>query len=110
MGETIKDVFGRTIFGINTYHLKHRLTKINYGEVLACNLDFIVNLGTGTYSISLALHSSYNHLDKNYEWRDLALIFDVINPDKAQFIGSTWLPPAVAIQRLQTSAKLCDPD
>src|SRR3990167_1369876 len=99
LGYELKDVFGSTVFGINTFYLEQTLTQVISGEILEFNFEFAINLGFGTYSISVALHNSYNHLDKNYEWRDVALIFHVINIDKQQFIGGTWLPPAVAVNR-----------
>ncbi len=55
--------------------------------------QFAANLGEGTYSVAIALHTTDTHITKNYEWRDLALVFNVINIDKETFIGVAWLPP-----------------
>ena len=93
IGYEIKDVFGQPIFGTNTYHLNHHLTDIANQEILECRFRFAANVGVGDYSISVALHSSYDHLEKNYEWRDLALTFQVTNLDKPSFLGTSWLPP-----------------
>jgi len=49
----------------------------------------------GSYSVALALHASESHVAKNYEWRDLALVFSVVNLDKPQFVGTAWMPPKV---------------
>jgi len=38
-----------------------------------------------------------NHLNKNYEWRDLALIFNVKSGDESSFIGSSWIDPTIEI-------------
>jgi lipopolysaccharide transport system ATP-binding protein len=35
----------------------------------------------------------------NYEWRDLALVFTVMNMRRPHFEGSAWLDPAIDIQR-----------
>jgi hypothetical protein len=36
----------------------------------------------------------------NYEWRDMALVFNVINIDKAQFAGCLWNEPHIKIESL----------
>lgn len=99
VGYEIKNVFGQSIFGTNTHHLDKKLLAIKQGEQVEFNFRFAANLGPGTYSVSLALHSADTHLEKNYEWRDLALTFNIINVDKTQFMGSTWLPPQVEYTR-----------
>jgi lipopolysaccharide transport system ATP-binding protein len=53
----------------------------------------------GGYSIATALHSSDTHVERNYEWRDLAFTFNVANLDKASFVGMTWLHPEVECLR-----------
>jgi lipopolysaccharide transport system ATP-binding protein len=35
----------------------------------------------------------------NYEWRDLAHIFTVVNVDKTYFVGLSWMPPEMRIQK-----------
>ncbi len=102
IGYEIKDVFGQPIFGTNTHHLDHPLTHIASQEILDYRFRFAANLGIGEYSISVALHSSYDHLEKNYEWRDLALTFSVTNRDKASFLGTSWLPPLLECTRHRT--------
>ena len=62
------------------------------GSVVELFFDFSANLGSGTYSIALALHTNDTHVVKNYQWRDLALVFNVVNSDKEQFVGVAWLP------------------
>ena len=57
--------------------------------------QFLANLGQGTYSVAIALHAGDTHINKNYEWRDLALVFNVLNMDKKDFVGMAWLPPTV---------------
>ena len=37
------------------------------------------------------------HLVNNYEWRDLALVFNVININKPTFVGVAWIDPTIAI-------------
>jgi len=99
LGYMIKDRLGQPIFGTNTYHLKHKLKDVPSGAVTTFIFGFPVNLGPGTYSIATALHTGDTHISKNYEWRDLATIFNVINIDKETFTGATWLPPTMECYR-----------
>jgi lipopolysaccharide transport system ATP-binding protein len=99
LGYMIKDRLGQPIFGTNTYHLNHKLTDVPAGAVTTFIFGFPVNLGPGTYSIATALHTGDTHIIKNYEWRDLATIFNVINIDKETFVGAMWLPPTMECYR-----------
>lgn len=93
LGYMIKDRLGQPMFGTNTYHLKRKLTNVPGGTVTTFIFDFQANLGPGTYSVATALHTADTHISKNYEWKDLATVFNVVNFDKATFVGSAWLPP-----------------
>jgi lipopolysaccharide transport system ATP-binding protein len=50
-------------------------------------LRFPMNLGPGTYSVATAIVSTETHLVNNYEWRDLALVFTVMNMRRPHFEG-----------------------
>jgi lipopolysaccharide transport system ATP-binding protein len=55
----------------------------------------------GSYSIQTALVDRGTHLTANYEWRDMALVFNVIiNIDKTQFAGCLWNEPHIRIESL----------
>ena len=97
LGYMIKDRFGQPIFGTNTHHLDRTITAINAGSLVVFNFQFMANLGPGTYSVAVALHRSDTHIAKNYEWRDLALVFNVVNIGKDHFLGVAWLPPSVEL-------------
>ena len=56
---------------------------------------FYALFGEGSYSVSVALHVGSVHSIKNYEWKDLALVFNVINFDKPSSTGVAWLPVVV---------------
>jgi lipopolysaccharide transport system ATP-binding protein len=99
LGYMIKDRFGLPVFGTNTYHLGSRLEKVSKGDRIKYNFTFPANLGVGSYSVTVALHASYSHLAANYEWRDLALVFNVINANQKTFSGTAWLPPEFEVQR-----------
>ena len=98
LGYALKDRLGQTIFGTNTHRLGQVLTQVASGTQVRYTFTFAANLGEGSYSIATALHTADSHLAHNYEWLDLALIFSVINPEQAPFVGSTWLPPKLEVK------------
>lgn len=93
LGYMIKDRLAQPIFGTNTYHLEAKLQNLTAGQIFVYEFTYHCNLGEGTYSIAVALHTTDNHMSKNYEWRDLALVFKVLNSKHFKFIGSNWMPP-----------------
>ena len=95
LGYMIKDRLGQPVFGTNTHHLKRQMESVISGTVVVFVFQFVANLGPGTYSVAIAAHSSSSHIAKNYQWRDLALIFNVVNIDKNDFVGVAWLPPTL---------------
>jgi lipopolysaccharide transport system ATP-binding protein len=95
VGYMIKDRLGQPIFGTNTHHHKRRLESVQNNKQIEFHFDFQANLGPGSYSMAIALHTDDTHLAKNYEWRDNALIFTIINIDKNDFVGVAWLPPTI---------------
>ena len=97
LGYMIKDRLGAPIYGTNTHHTGQALESVAAGTVVDFHIRFPMNLGAGTYSISTALVSSDTHLENNYEWRDLALIFTVANLDKPVFVGTAWVPPSISL-------------
>lgn len=99
LGYMIKDRLGQPIFGTNTHHTHQTLENLKAGDLITFRISFSMALGPGSYSIATALHSTDTHLANNYEWKDLALIFSVVNVDKESFIGTSWIPPDIAISR-----------
>jgi lipopolysaccharide transport system ATP-binding protein len=99
LGYVIKDRLGQPVYGTNTHHLNHTLEMVTAGSMVQYRFGFLANLGVGSYSISVAAHTADTHIAKNFEWRDLALVFNVVNIDKSNFVGVTWLPPTVECRR-----------
>ena len=95
VGYMIKDRLGQPVFGTNTYHLGHKLYDQPSGKTIDYEFEFDANIGPGTYSITVALHTADTHLEKNYEWRDQSLIFSVVNIDKVFFSGTAWIHPVL---------------
>lgn len=97
LGYQIKDRLGQSVFGTNTFHTRQALQQVMAGQVYHFVARFHAHLGPGSYSLSTALHSAHTHLEHNYEWRDLALLFHVANPHHTFFEGWAWVPPTITI-------------
>jgi len=67
------------------------ITNTKAGEEFSVTLAFNTLLGIGSYSVSTGLHSGSTHIEENYEWKDLALVFTVGNANYDHFVGGTWL-------------------
>ncbi|ADU64980.1 ABC transporter related protein [Desulfurispirillum indicum S5] len=92
-GYALKNRYGQVMFGTNTFYTQDVLFNLRPQQQITYSVEFPVNLGVGSYSVSTALHSAENHLKNNYEWKDLALVFDVTNTSREKFSGNAWIPP-----------------
>ena len=97
LGVSIRDRLGQTIYGTNTWYTDQTLSGLTAGQDIVFDVVFPCDLGPGTYSVAIALTSSETHLVENYEWRNLAAVFEVVNLDKPIFIGSAWLDTTIKI-------------
>jgi lipopolysaccharide transport system ATP-binding protein len=97
MGYAIKDRLGQVCYGTNTWYTKQSLDDLSISDKYQFTIKIPANLGVGSYSLSIALHDSETHLTKNYDWRELALVFNVINADKISFQGNNWLDQVVTV-------------
>lgn len=95
IGYMIKDRLGQSVFGTNTFHYKQTLSKLEEGQVVTFDFTFDLTIGEGSYSVSVALHGDDTHVARNYEWRDRALVFNVVNTSALPFVGVAWMPPEV---------------
>jgi lipopolysaccharide transport system ATP-binding protein len=76
-----------------------KLESLAAGQAMQYSFGFEANLGVGSYSVAVALHTAENHIACNFEWQDLALVFNVVNVAKTEFVGLAWLPPTVENNR-----------
>lgn len=97
VGYVIKDRLGQSIFGTNTHYLDCKSTSVAAGKKFTYKFTFPANLGIGSYSVAVALHASETHIAENFEWLDLALVFNVVNIAQDTFVGLSWMPPKVEI-------------
>jgi lipopolysaccharide transport system ATP-binding protein len=98
LGYGIKNRLGQVIYGTNTWHSGQVIEAPRAGTHFVFSVRFAANLGVGSYSVQTALVDSDSHLTANFEWRDLALVFNVVNVDKWLFDGAAWLEPKIDIQ------------
>ena len=99
-GYGIKDRLGQVMYGTNTWHTDQAIRSPSIGDEYQFCVSFPANFGVGSYSIQTALTDRDTHLTANYEWKDLALVFNVVNIDKKQFAGCLWNEPSISIERL----------
>ncbi len=97
VGYLIRDRLGQPIFGTNTYHYQKVIKNPRVGSKIECSFEFLMNLGVGSYSITIAVHADNTHISGNYEWQDQALVFKVVNTSKEEFVGSSWLEQKIEL-------------
>ncbi|MBB6340558.1 lipopolysaccharide transport system ATP-binding protein [Pseudomonas fluvialis] len=103
LGFMIKDRLGQAIYGINTHRLHRSLENLAAGDSVKFRFTFPANIGKGNYSVATSLSRFDSHIDTNYEWRDFALIFHVINTRKPDFVGCTSLDAQLEIEQSSPS-------
>lgn len=99
VGYIIKDRLGQPVFGTNTYHLGCVQSDLDAGEALTYKFSYDASFGSGSYSITVALTGNHSHLSNNYEWQDLAYVFEVVNSGKHAFLGCCWVPQQLEVLR-----------
>ena len=100
LGYGIKDRLGQVVYGTNTHLKGYVLSDVKSGSRIRYEFAFPANLGPGTYSVQTALTDRDVHTVNNYEWRDLALVFNVINMGRPYFAGVAWIDPEITISTL----------
>lgn len=96
-GFSIRNRLGQVMFGTNTFFTDQMIRNSQAGDTKQFQVHFNMNLGPGIYTVSTALVSSDSHLEHNYEWRDQAYSFEVVNSDTPFFEGQTYLSPVIEV-------------
>lgn len=99
-GYGIKDRLGQVMYGTNTWHTQQIIKQPKYDDEYLIKINFTANLGVGSYSLQTALVDRDTHLTNNYEWIDMALLFNVVNVDKVKFEGCLWCEPKILIEEI----------
>jgi lipopolysaccharide transport system ATP-binding protein len=97
LGYAIRDRLGQFMYGTNTELTRQPIEQVLPGTRMEYRITFVANLGVGGYSIVTALVADGGRLDGRYEWRDRALMFEVVNSSKAGFAGCVWMEPQIVI-------------
>jgi lipopolysaccharide transport system ATP-binding protein len=98
-GILIRDRLGNDVFGINSSHLKEDTRHFKAGDNLAVEFTLPLNLGSGSYSLSTAVHSGATHLEGNYDWWDRCLVFQIVPRNSTKFIGVVSLPVDIKVNK-----------
>ena len=94
VGILLRDRLGNDVFGTNTMHHGSSAPR-REGERFCAEFRFAsLPLGSGSYSITAALHSLDNHIAGNYDWWDRALVFEVL-AQGPESVGVCRLPVVV---------------
>ena len=98
VGFLLLDRLGQQVFGTNTYYLGQESGVLDPTHICRCDFRFPLNLGVGSYSLTLALTPDESHLSENYHWIDRALVFEVFRTEALPYtIGAAYLPVAASM-------------
>lgn len=95
-GFLIKTRVGVEVYGTNTFLQKIQM-DLKQNEQKEIIFEFDMDLGVGVYNASTALHSGIFHTENNYEWKENALSFEVLD-DKNDFKGICHLKPEISFK------------
>jgi lipopolysaccharide transport system ATP-binding protein len=98
VGFLLRDRLGSDVFGCNTFHLNLDHMRGAAGACFEAEFRTSVQLGPGTYSLSVALHSAHAHIEANYDWWDRAALLEVVPGEGASFTGVAALPIAAVLR------------
>jgi lipopolysaccharide transport system ATP-binding protein len=99
VGILIRDRVGNDIFGTNTFHMGPIEGSWEPGDEMEVEFHVELNLGAGSYTLTVALCSDSTHLVDNYDWWDKVIAFNVVPGPMPYFIGSASLPIRFRAQR-----------
>ncbi len=96
VGILIRDRLGNDVFGTNTFHHDASGKNISAGDNFALEFRFPgLHLGSGSFSITVALHRGNDHTAGNYDWWDRALVFQAIPSSAPLSIGVCNFPVSI---------------
>jgi len=93
VGFLLRDRLGNDIFGTNTWHIAaFGLNTLPVGQeaVLCWNIPAL-NIGPGSYTVSVALHGDMTHVENNYDWWDKAVLLQIVRGPQPLFEGVCYL-------------------
>lgn len=98
VGFLMRDRLGNDVFGTNTWHVPTAgLADLRQGDVAELVWEVpALNLGPGSYTISLALHGDMTHMENSYDWWDKAVLLEVVRGPEPIFEGVCHLSGVTA--------------
>lgn len=99
VGILVRDRFGQDIFGTNTFHYDMKVDFEKENEYI-CTFCMPLNIGSGKYSITAAVHSKDTHLENCSHWLDYACNFEIAGLVGSIFTGICRLEPNIKIVRV----------
>ena len=99
IGILIRDRVGNDVFGTNSFYVAPIEGTYEPGDEMAVDFDVQLNLGAGTYTVTVAVHSDATHLVNSYDWWDKVIGFQVVPGPEPHFVGSAWLPVRLHVER-----------
>lgn len=97
VGIMLRDKYGQDIFGTNTYHHKLNI-DFEAQHKYVCEFVMPLNIGSGKYSITAAVHSEDTHLSNCSHWLDDACNFEVAGVIGNIFAGVCRLDPIIKFE------------
>lgn len=103
VGFLLRDRLGNDVFGTNTWHVKTAgqgpsLAQLEPGvEATLCWRIPALNIGPGSYTISVALHGDMTHVENSYDWWDKAALIEVVRGPEPLFEGVCRLTDVAAV-------------
>lgn len=99
VGFLIRDRLGNDVFGTNTHYLETPGPRLAADGDYVCTFEIErLSLGTGHFSVTVALHDAASHLVRNYDWWDQALVFQIIPANEPLRVGVCNLPVMASLQ------------
>ena len=99
VGFLIRDRLGNDVFGSNSFYLGLVHEPCAAGAELTASFAIDLRLGSGSYSVTVALHTEHAHVDANFDWWDRALVFQVVPGGGPGFTGVAALSVRVRLAR-----------
>lgn len=105
VGFLMRDRLGNDVFGTNTWHVPcEGLAQLAPGEeATLCWRIPALELGPGSYTVSVALHGDMTHVENSYDWWDKAVLVEVVRGPQPLFEGVCHLTGVSA--RLETASE-----
>ncbi len=99
VGFLLRDRLGNDVFGTNTWHVATTgLAQLAPGvEATLCWQIPALDIGPGSYTISVALHGDMTHVENSYDWWDKAALIEVVRGPEPLFEGVCHLRGVVAV-------------